>query len=116
MELQNGAKVVFMNTNLIPVILMGGYSTRMQQDKAFLKYQGKYWFKIIYNKLKPYFENVYLSLRKEQYEKNLSLLSPFSKTLIFDHDLSVSGPLKGMFSCYLYFLPNTQDFFLSLLI
>ncbi|GIX42125.1 MAG: hypothetical protein KatS3mg129_1858 [Leptospiraceae bacterium] len=103
-----------MNTKLIPVILMGGYSTRMKKDKAFLKYHNEFWFEVLYKKLKLYFKNIYLSLRKEQYKENETILKLYSKHLIFDLDLYVSGPLKGIFSSFLYFNPNPYDFFLSL--
>jgi len=103
-----------MNINLIPVILMGGYSKRMKQDKAFLKYNNQYWFEFLIYQLKPLFSSVYLSLRMEQYIKNKSILERYSNFLIFDKDLNIYGPLKGMLSSFLFFINSKPDFFLSL--
>ncbi len=106
-----------MNTlNLIPIILMGGYSKRMKKDKAFLYYKNKFWFEIIYNELKKFFDNVYLSLRKEQFIQYSRELEKFKDFIITDWKFSIEGPLKGMLSTYAYFLniKNLKpNFFLS---
>ncbi|MFN3603925.1 MAG: molybdenum cofactor guanylyltransferase [Leptonema sp. (in: bacteria)] len=92
---------------------MGGYSTRMQQDKAFLKYKGEFWFKIIENKLLAFFDTVYLSLRKEQYEKHQEIFNTYSNRLIFDVELpNVEGPLKGILSVFGSFKGQRSVFFL----
>lgn len=119
MEQANGVKDVSMNpmntNNLIPIILMGGYSTRMKQDKAFLKWNDTLWFEIIYNKLKLYFENIYLSMRLNQYEMHYKELKLYNENnlIIFDEPIKIEGPLKGMISTLLFFEDKITDFFLS---
>lgn len=101
--------------NIIPIILMGGYSTRMQQDKAFLQYKNCFWFQIVEKKLNLFFDKIYFSLRRDQFETQKQVLHNYQNQLIFDSNLpNIEGPLKGIFSTYLFFkhLPQTI-FFLS---
>ncbi len=94
---------------------MGGYSTRMQEDKAFIKYKQLYWFQIIEKKLSEFFDKTYLSLRKEQFESKKQILYNYQNKIIFDVDLpNIQGPLKGIFSSYLFFKNLKQTIFFLL--
>ncbi len=68
---------VFLKENLPPLnglILAGGESTRMGQDKASLKYYGKEHSLYILDMLKPYVENNFLS-KKENKEKAPNIIA-----------------------------------------
>lgn len=94
---------------------MGGYSTRMKKDKAFLQYNNQFWFQIIEKKLKVFFKEVFFSLRQDQWKNYKEILKPYQDHLIFDKEFPfVEGPLKGIFSTFDFFRNiRPEVFFLS---
>ncbi|MDS3860499.1 cyclic pyranopterin monophosphate synthase MoaC [Thermosynechococcaceae cyanobacterium BACA0444] len=76
---------------LYGLVLTGGKSKRMQQDKALLKYHDQPHAKYIYNLLNNYCEQVYLSARKGQWQHTELAALP---TLIDHYD--DMGPLGGI--------------------
>ena len=74
-------------------ILGGGKSTRMQQDKAFLKIKGKYFIDIIIEELSNLFENIYL-IGKDYHH-------PLLKQSIPDI-IKNKGPIGGIFTALKY--------------
>lgn len=83
----------FMNkkTPLWGLILTGGHSTRMKQDKALLKYQGENQTSRTFKLSEPYCEKLFLSCRNHQWEN--SDLNKFPQ--IHDRFLDF-GPLGGI--------------------
>ncbi len=76
---------------LYGLVLTGGKSKRMQQDKALLRYRDKPHAKYIYDLLENYCEKVYISARKDQW--NNSELAALPTLLDRDDDM---GPLGGI--------------------
>ncbi|TGK79151.1 molybdenum cofactor guanylyltransferase [Leptospira noumeaensis] len=88
-------------TKPIFVILAGGQSVRMGEDKAFIPIgKNSNFLTQLLNKLNEIDGSIYISLRNEQ----LEIYKPYTKetTLILDKDLPVEGPLKGILSSYLH--------------
>ena len=80
---------------LYGLLLSGGKSTRMQQDKSLLIYHGRTQVEYGYELLRPYCANVFISNREDQADL------PGHKTLlqIHDHaDYAGIGPLAGILS------------------
>ena len=74
------------------LILAGGYSRRMGQDKALLDFHGKAQVEHIYGLLQKYCASVFLSKRSDQDTyKNLAYIDDSSE---FSHH----GPLGGILS------------------
>lgn len=72
------------------LVLSGGESTRMGEDKSMICYHGVPQYEYVYRLLEPYCENVYIS------SKNKSIY-PFPT--IYDHvDFIDLGPLSGLLS------------------
>lgn len=76
---------------LYGLVLTGGKSKRMQQDKALLKYHDQPHAKYIYDLLDNYCDQVYLSARKGQWDN--TELSSLPTLVDLDDDL---GPLGGI--------------------
>src|ERR1035437_38083 len=74
------------------LILAGGYSRRMGQDKALLEFHGKPQIKHIYDLLHKYCSKVFLSKRK--YQKAYHGIASINDSDEFSHQ----GPLAGILS------------------
>lgn len=81
------------------LILCGGRSTRMQQDKSFIAYHGKPQWQYLHDLLADFLPEVYLSCRKEQ-------TFPGCDLLIAD-SIESAGPSTGLLSAY-YAQPETS--------
>ena len=78
-------------SSLNGLILSGGFSTRMGEDKRLINYHGKTQEQYIFELLSPYFSDVYVSLNEKQ-TTNLPH--------IFDLSLSIKSPLVGILSAF----------------
>ncbi|XDD45837.1 molybdenum cofactor guanylyltransferase [Leptospira sp. WS39.C2] len=92
------------NHDLIFVILVGGKSSRMGEDKAFLPIGKKSNFVMILIKKIYFFTNkIFISLKQNQ---SILYDNWFPKdSIIFDQDNNLKGPLCGLLSTY-QFLKN----------
>lgn len=84
------------------ILLAGGQSKRMGKDKAFLKLNGKTFFRIIIEKISKYSNQIIISTNKD---KNLYLpdISDLTIHPLFVKDKNLySGPLNGIISCIPY--------------
>jgi molybdenum cofactor guanylyltransferase len=82
------------NINQLPLnglILSGGFSTRMGEDKRLIDYHGKTQEQYLFDLLSIYCSEVYVSINQNQ-TTDLSH--------IFDLDLSVKSPLVGIISAF----------------
>lgn len=77
------------------LILVGGKSTRMAQDKATLTYHQLPQIEHVYKLLKQQFTEVYLSLREEQ----LSSYADYDFPTVLDIYPSI-GPISGILSAF----------------
>jgi len=73
------------------LVLMGGASTRMEQDKASLKYHGLPQYEHIYRMMQPFCKEVYLSTSRLDYT-----LPAIPDLAIYQH----IGPMAGILSAY----------------
>lgn len=110
MEVQNGHKAVWMTlTTINPtfVLLVGGQSVRMGEDKGFVSITpDSHFLSQILEKLNAFSTSIHVSLRKEQLDSYAKYLQKSS--LILDQNLPVEGPLKGILSSYLYLKENNH--------
>jgi molybdopterin-guanine dinucleotide biosynthesis protein A len=94
---------MFKNNYMAPLkglILCGGHSTRMQQDKSLLAYHGMPQWQYLYQLVHAIIPEVYLSCREEQ----RPLLS--EDAAIITDSVSGSGPAVGLLSAHAAF-PET---------
>ena len=73
------------------LILSGGLSTRMGEEKRLINYHGKSQEEYLFELIKPYCSEVYISINRNQ----ISNLPH-----IFDLDLSVQSPIVGIISAF----------------
>ncbi|MDF3818393.1 molybdenum cofactor guanylyltransferase [Leptospira sp. 96542] len=84
------------------VILTGGQSVRMQQDKAFVKIgKNSTFLTRLLKKLKYFNGNIYFSLRQNQIQEYSELIQ--NPNFLVDQNIPAYGPLKGILSTYSYF-------------
>ncbi|MEO9483918.1 MAG: NTP transferase domain-containing protein [Ekhidna sp.] len=81
-----------MNEDLNGLILIGGQSTRMGEDKSAIQYHEKPQVQHLFELLSSSIPETYISMRKDQ-------KIDFSNRLITDN-LEVKGPLNGLLSAY----------------
>src|SRR5262249_14479334 len=82
------------STNTAPIyalVLAGGRSTRMQRDKAALKYHGRTQLEWAVSLLQPYVQRVFVSVRADQTTDPLR--ARFDQIVDKHHDL---GPITGI--------------------
>ncbi|MEL6191500.1 MAG: molybdenum cofactor guanylyltransferase [Bacteroidota bacterium] len=79
-----------MTKDLNGLVFMGGKSSRMGKDKAFLPFKGKPLYQWAYKKLHAFCEEVYLSVNEQQFRR---LSGPFS--LIQDTN-PAAGPMAAL--------------------
>lgn len=84
------------------VILAGGKSSRMGQDKCFLPYKNTTLIEYQYKRLKKIFKNVYISSKTNKFD--------FDANLILDEKSSLSSPLIALNSICNYL--KSDRFFL----
>ncbi|TGL40346.1 molybdenum cofactor guanylyltransferase [Leptospira perdikensis] len=95
------------NTDPTFVLLVGGRSVRMGEDKGFVTIgSNSHFLDQILKKLNGFTSSIYISLRAEQVESYVNYLPKSS--LILDQNLPVEGPLKGILSSYLYLKKNNE--------
>ena len=86
------------------MVLCGGQSIRMGQDKGLLNYASGTWVEAAVEKLKVLSLPVLVSVNEAQY-KSYSNLFQNSMLVIDNNTLTVHGPLKGILSAHLQY-PN----------
>lgn len=86
--------------SLIAVILCGGQSSRMGQDKGLIKDKGVAWAKILAQKLADLSVPVYISVNHAQQAAYTAVFS--TDTLIIDDKtlVHINGPLRGILSAF----------------
>ncbi|MCW7482839.1 molybdenum cofactor guanylyltransferase [Leptospira kanakyensis] len=98
-----------MTTNINPtfVILAGGQSVRMGEDKGFVPIGINSNFLVfLLKKLEKFSTSIYISLRQEQIENYIKHTN--EKFIIQDREISIEGPLKGIISSYLHLKEKNQ--------
>lgn len=80
------------DNNIKGLVLCGGLSTRMQQDKSQIAYHGKPQWQYLHDLLKTFLPEVYLSCRPEQEFPGCNNLIPDS--------VVGAGPSSGLLSAY----------------
>lgn len=83
--------------SLIGIVLAGGKSSRMGQDKGMLKIGKDTWAEIAYSKLKFFSIPVYVSINKNQ-EGGYGHY--FQNSTLIEDTFPIGGPLKGILSAH----------------
>lgn len=83
----------FKDLNLNGLVLCGGQSSRMQQDKGFITYRGMPQYQVVFNLLSSYCNTVYISGREQVEYGNHSVITD-------DAAFVEIGPLAGLLSAY----------------
>ncbi|EMY71122.1 molybdenum cofactor guanylyltransferase [Leptospira vanthielii] len=92
-------------TDPIFVLLAGGQSVRMGEDKGFVPIgPDSHFLSHILKTLNKFSTSLYVSLRKEQVDSYSKYIQ--KPSLILDKELTVEGPLKGILSSYIYLKDN----------
>ena len=96
--------------NTIPcVILSGGKSSRMGEDKSLLLFDGKIMMiEYLYNKLLSIFDKVYISAKTDKFEK----LQLPKKQLILDKNQTIFSPMIALESIF-QTLPDNKVFIIT---
>ncbi len=94
------AKVIFMD-DINVLILCGGYSTRMKQDKCLIVYHQQPQWKYLLNLFTPIFKNCFISCRKDQ----IDIFQLFTRIVTDDVAFDFQGPAVGILSANKQF-PN----------
>jgi molybdenum cofactor guanylyltransferase len=78
---------------MLAIVLTGGLSSRMGKDKALIKVHGKTILDRTIELLKPYSDEVFVSIRKDQSQE----LNRSKYPMLID-DLNFKGPMAGIMS------------------
>lgn len=92
---KTGGKSTLLSRPLYGLILTGGKSERMKRDKALISYQGKPHAEYIYDILKNYCAEVYLSCRPGQWAG-----TPIENLPKIDDVYEDQGPMGGILSAF----------------
>ncbi len=84
---------------LAGLVLCGGKSTRMGEDKGLLLLKDQTWAEIAFQKLKKTGIPVHLSVNPDQKDKYLQL---FDSSLLVVDSVAIPGPLAGVMSAHLF--------------
>jgi molybdopterin-guanine dinucleotide biosynthesis protein A len=96
---------------MLGIILCGGKSLRMGNDKGLLKLEAKTWAQTAIDKIAVLKIPIKISVNKEQYSAYVEAFS--AGQLIVDEPLiPFRGPLQGLLSCHLAF-PDEDLFILA---
>lgn len=94
---------------LMGLVLCGGQSKRMGQDKGLLTYKGNYWVQKTLQRLQSVVKEAKVSVNSNQ----ISLYSDFLPTsLLIADSLAPIGPLNGLLSAHLRY-PHCDFFVLA---
>lgn len=92
---KTGGKRTVLDRPTYGLVLTGGKSERMKRDKALIEYNGVPHAKYIYNNLKKYCSEVYLSAKENQWQGTALADLP----AIVD-SVDVKGPIAGILSAF----------------
>jgi len=88
------------NSNIIGLVLTGGKSSRMGEDKGLLLLEGNTWAELQAEKLHGITTNVYLSVNRTQLKKYSSIFN--EDQLVVDSDFNnLNGALRGLLNTHL---------------
>jgi len=86
--------------SLIGIVLCGGKSSRMGQDKGMLMLGKDTWAEIAYSKLKFFSIPVYVSINKSQ---RFDYQKWFDESTLIEDEFHAEGPLRGILSAHRLF-------------
>lgn len=92
---KSGGKRLVRERPLYGLVLTGGKSKRMNRDKALIDYNGKAHAAYIYETLKPFCEEVYLSARSGQWND-----TPLEQFPVIEDSVKTEGPIAGILSAF----------------
>lgn len=92
---KTGGKRTILDRPTMGLVLTGGKSERMKRDKALISYKGVPHAQYIYDILKKYCDEVYLSSRPDQWDGSLLATLP----MIYDVE-NAKGPIAGILSAF----------------
>jgi molybdenum cofactor guanylyltransferase len=87
---------------MIGLILCGGLSSRMKEDKGLMPLNGKAWAALACEKISTVKLRPMLSIRKEQAQTYSSIFKR-DQLIVDDEGLNLAGPLLGIMSAHLRF-------------
>ncbi len=91
-------------TKLDALILVGGKSSRMGEDKGLIDYNGKIQVDFLYNLLSPFVNNIFVSVNPSQ-----AVLPEYNKFNLIKDKIQEIGPIGGITSA---FFNNKKNAFL----